>query len=229
MPVSAQLHDAALRFFLCSQFFITFKAQPSLNGNTPVGKRSLRLEAWYFDCLACICPQIAPERIQNISAVHVQQRSQHDLQPLMAAGKYTIFAHVIDGMDVLEKMERTPTGTYSELTSCFHKKHLRNAMLSRTPDSLNIHLCRWWRQTLQRNQAQEHHHSCQPFGMIVNAYHLFVSVFSSVPCAIITAQARVDSSNRNNSYAITCRPWWWPSEHSWLPSLPWAWSGQPLP
>lgn len=24
-------------------------------------------------------------------------------------GKYTIFAHVIDGMDVLEKMERTPT------------------------------------------------------------------------------------------------------------------------
>jgi len=29
---------------------------------------------------------------------------------LCAAGKYTIFAHVIDGMDVLEKMERTPTG-----------------------------------------------------------------------------------------------------------------------
>jgi cyclophilin family peptidyl-prolyl cis-trans isomerase len=34
-------------------------------------------------------------------------------QPRMwgsCAGKYTIFAHVIDGMDVLDKMEKVPVG-----------------------------------------------------------------------------------------------------------------------
>lgn len=29
----------------------------------------------------------------------------------MLAGKYMIFGHVIDGMDVLDRMEKLPTGT----------------------------------------------------------------------------------------------------------------------
>jgi peptidyl-prolyl cis-trans isomerase-like 3 len=33
------------------------------------------------------------------------------------AGKYTIFAHVIDGMDVLDKMEKVPVGAADRLVN----------------------------------------------------------------------------------------------------------------
>ena len=31
------------------------------------------------------------------------------------AGKYTVFAHVIDGMDVLDKMEKIPSGALTHV------------------------------------------------------------------------------------------------------------------
>lgn len=32
------------------------------------------------------------------------------MQPVLPAGKYTIFGQVIDGMEVLDRMEKVPTG-----------------------------------------------------------------------------------------------------------------------
>jgi hypothetical protein len=47
---------------------------------------------------------------KNLTAYLQHSINLVNLDSYLFAGKYTIFAHVIDGMDVLEKMERTPTG-----------------------------------------------------------------------------------------------------------------------
>ena len=36
---------------------------------------------------------------------------KHQLRSLLAAGKYTVLGQVIDGMDVLDKMEKIKVGT----------------------------------------------------------------------------------------------------------------------
>lgn len=35
------------------------------------------------------------------------------------AGKYTVFGHVIDGLDVLDKMEKVPTGMFFNINLLF--------------------------------------------------------------------------------------------------------------
>ena len=37
------------------------------------------------------------------------------MAPGLYAGKYTVFAHVIDGMDVLDKMEKIPSGALTHV------------------------------------------------------------------------------------------------------------------
>lgn len=66
-----------------SQFFITYKAQPHLNGTYAV-----------HGSISCFPPLI----------------SIYEQCGLYNAGKYTIFGHVIDGFDTIDKMERIPTG-----------------------------------------------------------------------------------------------------------------------
>ena len=41
--------------------------------------------------------------------------------PALAAGKYTVFGHIIDGVEVLDKMEKVPVGNvclFSSIISC---------------------------------------------------------------------------------------------------------------
>ena len=69
-----------------SQFFITYNKHPHLNGEP----HSTALQG-------------CPDALQRASIVF-------ELAPIWTAGKYTIFAHVIDGMDVLDSMEKVQVG-----------------------------------------------------------------------------------------------------------------------
>lgn len=94
-----------------SQFFITYKAHPHLNGESPSGAAAragghcLQLTPAAACRRALYCPA------QAALAAGRPTHSPCSVRSLFCpAGKYTIFGQVIDGLEVLDRMEKAPTG-----------------------------------------------------------------------------------------------------------------------
>lgn len=88
-----------------SQFFITYRAQAHLNGESLCIALHRQLLP-FLRCTDSCCS--GPASLANLSLVLGTSAADHHAAPAprITAGKYTVFGQVIDGMEVLDKMEK---------------------------------------------------------------------------------------------------------------------------
>ena len=133
---------------------MTYKTHPTLNGEA-------LLLLWQLPL--CFCHVLGHFVLALLNRTHNLVVTTLHVQ----AGKYTVFGHVIDGMDVLDKMEKVPTGElYSHrddklvalYVSLLHQSLCERILRLGSPD-VHIIVCSLIRH-VRRMVAEQCKHAC---------------------------------------------------------------------